>query len=536
MRSNNYRRIGHLAYYQDDDEKNRIKSLYLKKITKEAENEIKNSAEMIKICKENISDVEKEIQSIGAGSFASLMHNSLKILIFLIIAIITIPGEFMFTVYTLRYLNLGTIGTYALSAALMGLAFESFDQYLTGYRISNPQHDNAIFAFFGLFSVISVIALFYFLVQVRNEMLSISTLTSLTNDPEKTLELTEQFYKNDRTSTWVMVFLTTTFLIVTSVSYHITKALIIGNFVISTLYLRRYLAEKKLLGIQKLLNRAETAVETFQLEFIEGLASEEVKSRTRQTKGVRSRPINLDLPKNFFMILLNPIVIFLILIAILVFLSPITAKSAEYIIAIDISKSVTVQDHEGDQEFSKNIASITDFIRTLGPGDSIKVIAISDSSFTNPQIYINEIISSKNGLFGEIPAKDKVRIQKKWNSLNITPIAPSTDIFGALNLASILFTKRQDKKRLIIYGDMRQSDKIVNLETYRKIDTKKVMKTVNKSHLISDLQGVEVHCLGVHSAKKSLQYWQSLKGFWRTYFEQSKALLKTYTIERRIYE
>ena len=535
MKRNNSRKAGQLAYYKDEKEKGRTKALLREMITREAENDIRNAAESIKVCTDNLAEIETEIQARGIGSFTALMQNSLKIMIFLVIAAITIPGEFMFTVYTLRYLNIGTIGTYALSAAIMVLSFEAFDHYLTSYRFSNPQHDNAIFAFFGLLSVGSVIALFYFLVKVRSKMLTISTLTSLTNDPRKTLDLTEQFYRNNP-STWVMVFLTMTFLIVTSISYHIAKNLIVGNFVIMTLFLRKFWTERKLKRMQRILNRAETALERFELEYEEGLISEELRSRTRQPRGFASKPINLNLPDNFFMILLNPIVIFLIVVGVIVFLFPMIAKGAEYIIALDVSKSVTVKDHEGGQEFKKNIASIADFIIALDPGDSIKIIAISDRSFTNSQIYINETISSKNGLFGEIPAKDKVRIQEKWDSLKLSPSAPWTDIFGAMNLASILFTDRQGEKVLIIYSDMRQSDQIVDFEKSRIIDTGKVMETVSRKNLVPDLHDVEVHCLGVHSARKSLQYWQSLKRFWQTYFEQSKAVLKTYTIERRIYE
>lgn len=327
-----------------------------------------------------------------------------------------------------------------------------------------------------------------------------------------------------------------TFLIVTSISYHIAKNLIIGNFLVSTLFLRKFWTGRKQKWAQRTLNRAETAVETFELEYEDGLTSEGLRSRTWQSRSSTSKPINLNLPDNFFMILLNPIVIFLIVVGVIVFLFPMAAKGAEYIIAIDVSKSVTVKDHEGGQEFNKNIASIADFIIALDPGDSVKIIAISDKSFTNSQIYINETISSNNGLFGEIPAKDKVRIQEKWSSLKIRPSAPWTDIFGAMNLASILFTDRKDEKVLIIYSDMRQSDQIVDLEKSGIINIGKAMETVSRKNLVPDLHDVEVHCLGVHSAKKSLQYWQSLKRFWQTYFEQSKAVLKTYTIERRIYE
>ncbi|VTR66887.1 conserved hypothetical protein [Desulfosarcina cetonica] len=83
---------------------------------------------------------------------------------------------------------------------------------------------------------------------------------------------------------------------------------------------------------------------------------------------------------------------------------------------------------------------------------------------------------------------------------------------------------------------MRQSDRVLDLEKYKVIDSDAVMKTVSSKHLLANLENVTVHCLGVHSAKKSFAYWQSLRVFWQRFFEESKATLKTYSIERRINE
>lgn len=78
---------------------------------------------------------------------------------------------------------------------------------------------------------------------------------------------------------------------------------------------------------------------------------------------------------------------------------------------------------------------------------------------------------------------------------------------------------------------MRQSDRVLDLEKYKVIDSDAVMKTVSSKHLLANLENVTVHCLGVHSAKKSFAYWQSLRVFWQRFFEESKATLKTYSIE-----
>ncbi|WP_157067872.1 vWA domain-containing protein, partial [Desulfosarcina cetonica] len=431
---------GQVAYSQSPDTREKFVSLHLAKIEKESASKRRYATERIQACTDNLAMIAKELNRRGAESFTALMQNGLKILIFTITAIITIPGEFMFTVFTLRYLGMEMAKIYLMSAAIMVVSFEAFDLYLRAYRSNNPQHDNVIFAFFGLLSVISVIALFYFLCHIRSEMLSINTLTSLTGDPEKTLELTERFYKNNGASNWVMVFLTMTFLIVTSVSYHLTKALVIGNFVVATLYLRRYFNGRRIAGLQKVLDRTETAVETFLTDFEKGLIHAELRSGNRYAGASISpqRTSDAHLLDKLLLYLMHPISISFIVMAIIIFLVPRITRGAEYIIAIDISKSVAAGDYVGTSEFDKNMGSIAEVIKRLDVSDSIKVIAISDHSFTRPQLFMDERISTEKGLFGEIVAKDKVRIEKEWKDLNIKPSASSTDIFGALNFASIL--------------------------------------------------------------------------------------------------
>ncbi len=46
------------------------------------------------------------------------------------------------------------------------------------------------------------------------------------------------------------------------------------------------------------------------------------------------------------------------------------------------------------------------------------------------------------------------------------------------------------------------------------------------------LRSVEVYALGVDSAGKSREYWESLKAFWSEYFQDAGAALRSYSVFR----
>ena len=101
------------------------------------------------------------------------------------------------------------------------------------------------------------------------------------------------------------------------------------------------------------------------------------------------------------------------------------AHGAEWMVNLDISKSVKAKDYGGKEtEFKKNVQTVEDIIRNkLAPGDSITVVGITEDSFSRPYILLSHKLTDKKGAFGENLAKDKLSLIKKWQGLDLKPIA-----------------------------------------------------------------------------------------------------------------
>jgi nitric oxide reductase activation protein len=90
------------------------------------------------------------------------------------------------------------------------------------------------------------------------------------------------------------------------------------------------------------------------------------------------------------------------------------------------------------------------------------------------------------------------------------------------------------KEVLIIFSDMRQSTRVLDLERPAVVRKTEALQQVAKSHLIPNLHGVKVYALGVDASGRSVNYWQTLRDFWIAYFEQAGALVEDYSILRSI--
>ena len=194
-------------------------------------------------------------------------------------------------------------------------------------------------------------------------------------------------------------------------------------------------------------------------------------------------------------------------------------------------------DYTGQQtEFQKNVGGIEAFIRQdLVLGDKVKVLGITENTFSNPYLLLEGQISADKGAFGEVVARDKLRLIQSWKRLSLKPVAKMTDILGALNLGSNLFSPQDRNKKLILFSDMRHYTHEIDLESPKLINIEMEIKRVAEKGFMAPLNGVKIWCLGVHSAGKTLNYWRSLNTFWTEYFRQSKASdLIAFSMERRV--
>ena len=203
------------------------------------------------------------------------------------------------------------------------------------------------------------------------------------------------------------------------------------------------------------------------------------------------------------------------------------------VIAVDLTQSVAVVGPDGKAEFQKNIDAVTKQLAQVPSDSRVTVIGITDRSFTQPDILVSATIPADPGYFGERLKAARSQLVSAWKtrSAKLSPHYPQTDILGALLLTKQIFDQHGNAARrtLIIYSDMRQSTRELNLEDVKRPPT---LAQVAGTIQIADLRAVHVQILGVDGAGTLTAFWQELQEFWLEYFRTSGACTESYTALR----
>jgi len=209
------------------------------------------------------------------------------------------------------------------------------------------------------------------------------------------------------------------------------------------------------------------------------------------------------------------------------------ADRLNLVIALDLTQSVAVKGTDQKQEFQKNIDAVTRLLAASPAGAHITVLG--NRSFSQPSILLSAELSDDPGYFGERLQAARSRLVSSFRkqASSLAPVAPKTDILGALMTASQLFQTSPSRHNiLVIFSDMRSDTPALDLEHPRIVSTSFAMKKAEKGRLLPDLHGVEVYALGIDGAGKDMAYWQTLRDFWTAYFKRTGADLKSYSVLR----
>jgi hypothetical protein len=204
------------------------------------------------------------------------------------------------------------------------------------------------------------------------------------------------------------------------------------------------------------------------------------------------------------------------------------------VIAVDLTSSEAAKDHDGQSQFSKNIQGVTRLLAAVPTNSKVTIIGITEDSFSQPYILLSATVSDDQGFFGERLAAARQQLIRTWRkrSAQLGPNARSSDVLGALLVASALFREAPARQRnvLVLYSDMRHVTTALNLESPAHISVDTVLTTVETHKLLTNLSGVEVFVLGADAAGANVSQWESLKQFWTTYFKKAGATLSGYSI------
>jgi hypothetical protein len=204
------------------------------------------------------------------------------------------------------------------------------------------------------------------------------------------------------------------------------------------------------------------------------------------------------------------------------------------VVAIDLTRSVATTGPDGRTDFQKNVEGVSKVLAQVPAGTRLSIIAITDQSFSEPYILIRARVPDDPGYFGEKLSAARNQIVRAWaqKSTNLRPDFRQTDIFGALELASQIFSQDQsaNRRELVVFSDMRESVPFLDFERAKVVPEYQFV--ANKCGELSALKNTVVYLVGVDGAGKSAAYWESLHQFWREYFQDTGATLQTFTVLR----
>jgi len=538
MKISDAEKQGRLAFALDEDKRRQFKNELMQE--KEAMiNSRKRQIELIgrsKLMRER--EIQAQIAANGNVSEQVARSNMFRGFWLALFLILPVTGELVFTKSAVQPFNLGILMTTVIAATIIYLSLKGMDLYLSCIR-RNAKNFETVVLVIACISLISLFALLFFSVAIRENFYQLNALTGLDTSPENTVKRAEEFYQNNGGSFgWLMLTLAMASIFLGGLSYHLAKNLISGSIPLLGDYKKLRKLRDEMLRASQELCELDSQLARFSAEFDAGLMKAQIENE-RKTNGKR-KFVNQSrlqaMAASLGRILISPIT--LLIMALILFL---TLKGvsfgAEYVMLFDISRSEEVKYYSGKiTAFEKNKEAGGHFIKhQLAPGDYLQVLGITEDSFSRPYSILECNISKNKGALGEVTAREKIALAKKWNQLDLKATAKATDLFGAIHLAALSFSSIAKDRHLIIYSDMRQCAHSIDIERPKIVDADAVLKRVEQLGLIPQLKAVKVSCLGVHSAGKSPAYWLSLKKFWEGYFQKAQANLITFSMERRIH-
>jgi hypothetical protein len=194
-----------------------------------------------------------------------------------------------------------------------------------------------------------------------------------------------------------------------------------------------------------------------------------------------------------------------------------------------------VADQNHESEFEKNVAGVAAELAQVPAGTKVTVIGITESSFAQPDIILSAEVPEDEGYFKERLTAAREQLVSAWRerTAHLAPNSRHTDILGALMIAAELLENPPAARNvMIVFSDMREATPLLDLETPKLVSVDSAMLKIESHGMLPDLRAADVYALGVDAAGKSVDYWQSLSAFWRTYFARAGAHLLRYSVLR----
>lgn len=506
------------------------------------EAEIKRCIENLKLylafLLQELNRLLQELSVRGDASEGVTIENVGRSLFLALLLLGSVGGEANLMFWALQELEVGVgAGVKLIVLAVLVCSFESMNQYLTSLRKKYPNVEDNLFLILGCVSFVLFLLIILCGTDVREALFRMDMIKNLGASPEEIANHAKTSYREISTTFKVMMAsIGIAILLVGGISWHDLRNRLFSSLALRRLHKKINKVRREILHIEQQIKDLEAQLVKELAEFDMAVLNERNRLAARAAKSTGQRNAPQQVKASFVKGLVFPLC--LIIIAIIIYVLLTGQARGETLICLDLSQSMAVNDYSGKQtEFMRNRQGIEGYIRyNAFPGESIKIIAITDRTFASLYLLAEGRITTKKGVFSQGVATDKLNLLKQLESHDLKPMAPQTDIFGAMQFAEIFFKESGGHNRLIIYSDMRQYGQGFNFEAPNVLDPNALLKEVMQKGLVASLDGATVWCLGVHGAGKTQapSYWKSLREFWRLYFKQARVKeLKAFTPERR---
>jgi len=489
------------------------------------------------LCIEKAKKILEEISMRGDVLKGVVDENILRSLLMIFLLSLSIMGEFILAKWTIHpFFGIGDMETNLIAITLLIFTLEGMNYCLTSIRKKYPASQETLFLILGCTSILLLVLIILLGAEIRTQLFHMSTLKDLASSPEEIIRSTENFYMRTSGSFFGLILsLSLALLVIGGLSWHDLR-----NRLLSSIILRRlHRAHERILKEMQSLTEAIIEIEIRLQKFLSELDFTYLRENLILSEGSTSlrsflSGLQPEDSKNFWRVI--GLVSLLILVVIVIFFSLRGVARSETIIFLDLSRSMAASDYTGQEsEFQKNVKGVEVYIANINPGEDLKVIGVTERTFSTQYVLLEGKITNKKDAFGQGVARDRLNLLSKWKILKLEPNAPGTDLFGAMQLAEIMFAKNSGNKKLIFFSDMRQYGQGFNLESPNLLSPQSLLKEVTQKGFVAPLDGALVWCLGVHSNGKTPSYWKSLREFWALYFQQAKVKeLKAFTPERRV--
>jgi hypothetical protein len=183
---------------------------------------------------------------------------------------------------------------------------------------------------------------------------------------------------------------------------------------------------------------------------------------------------------------------------------PASAQDFTVLIGLDLTRSVAARGYDGRSEYDRNVEGARVLVSHLPAGTRITAVAITDRSFSNPLLLFSGQAAREHGplqfLDQRVVSRIRFAEELRQRCQSLQPKFDQTDIVGFLFLAAQSLGPVSGKKVVVIFSDMRESTKILDLERGVQTEPDEMLRDLMAKNLVPDLQGVDVYIYGVDAA------------------------------------